>query len=247
MKFRKVAGVVALHYGREYLGYSIRSVINDLDELHVLYSPEGSHSVRTTARCPETRDELFTIAHASAGDKLHWHDGDWRFEGQQRDSIFNYTDADVLVTVDADEWWKPGLLRAVLRYGEYTTKSDLRIPMWHYWRSLRRVVKDDPAYPVRVRFLPLQKGDTTFQRPPWSAEDFLIHHMGYAQSTPIVEYKPKVHGHIAEWRADWFETRWLPNAQTDCHPTMFNRWNPIACEPPDFMREHPYYSLEVIP
>lgn len=247
MKFRKVAAYTALHYGREYLADAIRSIISDVDEYHVLYSPVGSHSVRTDAPCPETRDELFKIAHTEAGDKLRWTDGDWRFEGQQRDSIYRATDADVIVTLDADEVWCPGLLRAVLKYGEHATVSDLTIPMWHYWRSLKRVVKDDPAFPVRVRFLPLQKGVATYQIPAWCPDSFRIHHMGYAQSTQIVEYKQKVHGHISEWRADWFETKWKPNAQVDVHPVMFNRWNPEPCDVPEFLRGHPYANLEVVP
>lgn len=246
MKFRKIAGVVALHYGREYLPWSIRSVIKDLDELHILYSPVGSHSVRTDVPCPETRDELFKIAHQEAGDKLRWHDGDWHYEGQQRDAIYSLTDADVLVTVDADEVWHPGLLRAVLAYGEHATVSDLRIPFWHYWRSMRRVIKHDPALPVRVRFLPLRKGETTFQIPAWCGESFRIHHFGYAQSAEIIGYKMKIHGHIAELRPRWFEDVFLPNVQTDCHPVGSEWWTPEHCEPPAFMADHPYYELEVI-
>lgn len=246
MKIRKVAGYVALHYGREYLADAIRSVIKDLDELHVLYSPVGSHSVRTDVPCPETRAELFRIAHQEAGDKLRWTDGDWRFEGQQRDTIYRLTDADVIVTLDADELWSPGLLRYALRYGEHATKSRLHLPMRHYWRSLRRVVNDDPALPQRIHFLALQDGHDTLTPPAWAADNFGIHHMGYAQSTRIVEYKQKVHGHIGEWRADWFATRWLPNAQEDCHPVMFNRWYPKPCAVPDFMKNHPFAEFEVI-
>jgi hypothetical protein len=249
MKFRKVIAYTALHYGREFLPWAIRSIIDDVEEYHVLYSPVGSHSVRTDVPCPETRDELFRIAHTEAGDKLRWTDGDWRFEGQQRDTIYRLTDADVIVTLDADEVWSPGLLRAILKYGEHATVSDLRVPFWHYWRSLKRVIKHDPAFPVRVRFLPLQKGVTTFQRAPWNTDSFRIHHFGYAISPALMQYKWKIHGHINELRkdCDWFNDVYMANRQFDCHPVGSEWWNPEVCDVPEFLRDHPYANLEVIP
>ena len=93
----KVIGYTALHYGRDYLGYAIRSVIDAVEEYHVLYTSQGSHGHRSQAHCPDTRLELFEIAEAAAGAKLRWHEGSWLWEGQQRDAIFEYApDADVL-------------------------------------------------------------------------------------------------------------------------------------------------------
>ncbi len=80
-----------------------------------------------------------------------------------------------------------------------------------------------------------------------------VAHMGYAQSARITEYKLKTHGHIGQfrWDIDWFQDRFLANAQHDCHPVGSDYWNPEPVNPldymPDWMRNHPYFNLEVIP
>lgn len=248
MKFRKVIAYTALHYGREFLPWAIRSIIHDVDEYHVLYSPVGSHSVRTDVPCPETRDELFKIAHTEAGDKLHWHDGDWQVEWQQRESIFRHApDADMILVVDADEVYAPGLARYLVHLSEHLRTRFVLLPFWHYWRSLKRVIKHDPAFPVRVILPRYMNGQVTFQIPAWCPDSFRVHHFGYAQSSEIVGYKMKIHGHIAELRPRWFEDVFLPNRQTDCHPVGSEWWNPEACDVPEFLANHPYANLEVVP
>lgn len=67
----------ALHYGADYLGWAIRSVIDAIDEYVVLYAAQGSHVFRTTLPCPDNRKELYTIARQAARDKLRWYDGEW--------------------------------------------------------------------------------------------------------------------------------------------------------------------------
>lgn len=245
----RVAAYIALHYGREFLSWAITSVINDVDELHVLYAPEGSHLVRSDERCPETRAELFALAAKAAGDKLHWTDGNWSREGEQRDTIYTLTDAPVIVTLDADEVWYPGLLSQILQdynAGKFTVRR-LRLPMWHYWRSLRRVIKHDPAFPERVVFRDLPAGAATFSIPPECGEDFRIHHFGYAQSSAIVGYKLKIHGHQNEFRPGYFETVFRANQQVNCHPCGQIEWDAEDCEVMPFMAGHPYSELELIP
>src|SRR5689334_6017907 len=105
----KIIAYTALHYGREYLASAIRSVIDYVDEYHVLYTPIGSHGHRTSIPCPETEMELFEIA-LSAGSKLRWCVGEWPHEGAQRDAILQIVpDADVILPVDYDEIWQDGL------------------------------------------------------------------------------------------------------------------------------------------
>lgn len=248
MKINRVIAYTALHYGIDFLPWAIRSVVKSVDEYHVLYSPTGSHSVRIPEPCPETRDQLFKIAHAEAGDKLRWHDGDWRFEGQQRDSIYQYApDADMILVVDADEVYAPALAVYLVQLAPYLKQRYSRVPFWHYWRSLKRVVKHDPAFPVRVILPRLQAGEDTIQIPPYLPDSFRVHHFGYAQKSEIVRYKMKIHGHIAELRPCWFEDVFMTNRQTDCHPVGSEWWNPEACDVPHFMADHPFASLEVIP
>jgi hypothetical protein len=244
----KVISYTALHYGRDYLASAIRSVIDSVDEHHVLYTAIGSHGSRTSIPCPETRDELYAIAEAAAGSKLRWHDGEWPYEGAQRDSIHQYApDADVILVVDADEVWSTGLADEVL--STLGNQRRYRLPIIHYWRSFYRAVLHDPAFPERV-IVPnsFSGGIGAFDK-----RDGVIHHFGYAQRPEIVEYKILTHGHRGEWRhdVDWFHDKFMANAQTDCHPVGSDHWNPETVDPyslglPEFMREHEYAGMEVI-
>lgn len=245
----KVVGFTCLHYGRDYLAYAIRSIIDHIDEYHVAYSAIGSHGHRTQVRCPETRDELYAIASEAAGSKLRWHDGEWPHEGAQRDSIHEYApDADVIIVLDADEIWPKDLIWWYLEFlkhgGEF--QRNVRVPIVHFWRSFYRSVIHDPAYPVRIINTNRNQGEMTL---PTSLK---IAHFGYAQRPEIVEYKILTHGHKGEWRkdVDWFKDRYLANAQIDCHPVGSEYWNPERVDPYDYMprwmESHPYFYKGVI-
>lgn len=250
----KIAAYTPLHYGAQYLAYAIRSVIDAIDELHILYTAQGSHGSRTDLPCPETKDELYTIAQHAAGNKLRWHEGDWRDEGSQRMSIHQYApDVDVLLALDADEIWQPQILEGVLNYAGTVTNSIppfrvMRVPMVHMWRSFSKMIIDDKAYPGRVIF---PRIDAKYGENTWWGKGLIVH-AGYAQTPAIVGYKWLIHGHKAERRHDcnWFEDRFLANAQTDCHPVSINYWNPVQVDPwaylPEWMRQHPFAEMEVI-
>lgn len=245
-----VVAYMALHYGREFMSWAIHSIIDHVDALYVLYAPQGSHLTRTTERCPETRGELYALAARAAGDKLRWVDGDWTQEHEQRNTINTLTDAPVIVTLDADEIYAPGLLPQILqdyREGKFTARR-LRLPMWHYYRSLKKVIKHDPAYPERVLFRDLPEGKETYSIPPGRGEDFRIHHMGYALSSNIVRYKWTIHGHLNELRkdCDWFNDVFMANRQYDCHPCGQKEWITEDCEVLPFLAGHPYAGLDLI-
>lgn len=242
---------VALHYGRCYLNHAIRSIINDVDEVIVLYSATGSHGHQTHVPCPDTKDELYDIAYAAAGDKLKWYDGNWQYEGQQRDSIFGIVpDADVIVVLDADEVYAPGLLNAAIEGTKDSGVRDIRLPFAHFWRSMKQAILHDPAYPVRLIYPKNKTGAMTFtpdQSLPNLARSVL--HYGYAQRSEIVRYKLLTHGHRAEFRrdCDWFNDIFMnPTRTTDLHPVGSNEWNWEAVDVPEFMQDHPYANLEVI-
>lgn len=240
----KIIAYTALRYGADYLGSAIRSVIDSIDEYHVLYALEPSHGHWTDAPCPETRDELHAIAEIAAGNKLRWHEDRWHHEGLQRDSIYQYApDADVILVLDADEIWPEHInFWAVGQFSE----RNIRFPMVHFWRSFHKAFLHDPAYPVRI-ILPKNAGGdwTATNNPP-------IAHFGYAQRPAIVEYKWKIHGHLNEYRRDcnWFQDVYLSNRQTDCHPVGSEYWNAEDVNPADylpaFMLNHPFANMEVI-
>ncbi len=112
----KVIGYTALLYGADFLNHAIRSIIDDVDSYVILYSAHGSHGHKTDAVCPDTRDELYEIAYNAAGDKLRWFDGNWDYEGQQRDSIFQIApDADVIhIDIDPAEVSKNRKMREMI-------------------------------------------------------------------------------------------------------------------------------------
>lgn len=245
----KVIAYTALHYGRDYLASAIRSVIDAVDEYHTIYTPVGSHGHRSERPCPETREELYEIARAASGSKFHWHEGTWAYEGQQRDTINTLVpDADVILVLDADEVWSEGLAGAMIQLASLNPHiRRWRVPFVHYWRSFHRCVLHDPAFPERVIRPSADAGGAT------SPSTLPIHHFGYAQRPEIVEYKQHVHGHRGEWRrdVDWFNERFMANAQHDCHPVGSDYWNPEAVDPfalglPDWMRGHEYAGMGVI-
>jgi hypothetical protein len=259
----KTIAYTALLYGKDYLASAIRSVIDAVDEYHILYTPVGSHGHRTDVPCPETREELYEIARQAAGNKFHWHESQWAYEGQQRDSIMQYApDADVILVVDADEVWSERLAQNLINdYAAMLTMNGhpwgirrLRIPIVHYWRSFYRCVQQDPAFPERMIF-PKVEGEHvgTASVPLGNGVHYGIHHFGYAQRPEIVEYKQLTHGHKSEWRkdVDWFHDKFMANAQTDCHPVGSDYWNPETVDPfalglPEWMREHEYAGMAVI-
>jgi hypothetical protein len=258
----RVVSYTALHYGLDFLEYAIRSVIDHVDEHHVIYTPIGSHGHRTDRACPDSRDDLYAAALRGAGDKLRWHEGTWPYEGAQRESIHEYApDADVIIVVDSDEIWPDGLPQhAISRAFQYEV-DQWRVPMVHFWRSFNRAIIHDPAYPVRVLRPKAANHKEFYLDLHRSPEDLMrglglkrqIAHMGYAQRSELVEYKQHTHGHKMEWRrdVDWFNDKFLANAQHDTHPVGSEYWNPETVNPwdylPEFMRSHPYADMDVIP
>jgi hypothetical protein len=249
----KIIAYTALLYGSDYLAYAIRSVIDYIDEYHVIYdaSGTGSHGSKTDRVCPDKRQVLYDIAQRAAGDKLRWHEGTWPYEGAQRDAIYQYApDADVILVLDADEVWPECLAKLPLEMEPL--HRNVRLPMVHFWRSFSRCVLHDPAYPVRVICPKSADGEVGIDSARLPDRRKAIAHFGYAQRPEIVEFKQHTHGHRGQWRTDidWFRERFMANAQHDCHPVGSEYWNPEAVNPldymPSFMSEHPYFGLDVI-
>lgn len=244
-----IVAYTALHYGSPYLEYAIRSVIDQVDQYVVLYSRFGSHGTTGNgAGLPPSdhREQLQWICAQAAGNKLQWVDGNWTHEGQQRDFIHIVAPgAAVIVVVDYDEIWHPEALRQGIDWVRAAGSRNYRVNMIHYWRSFRRAVLHDPACPIRF-IKPSGDGDCalTLNHP--------VNHMGYAIPDWLMRYKWRIHGHRAELRQDidWFTARWDANAQEDCHPVGSEFWNPEPIDPmehlPVWMKQHPYYTDEVI-
>lgn len=235
---------MALHYGAPYIESAIRSVIDHVDEFWIAYAPIPSHGTRHTAlKNPDHVTELLTLSARAAGDKLRWREGFWQHEGYQRDSIYQFApDADIIITVDSDEIWRSDQLEMLIEAAQRGTTRTYLAYEFPFWRSFYRAIPDKLCAPVRAVNTRHKLGATV--------TDASFCHMGYAQPDSYIRYKMSIHGHIADWRADWYTTKWTPNAQVDVHPTNRDFWNTQAVNPldymPSFMKDHPFFNLEVI-
>lgn len=243
----KVISLTCLHYGTDYLQYALHSVADVVDECWCLYTPQGSFGAQAPVPCPESEAELLAIAQAGAGNKLRWHRGFYNSEGEHRDMIYNLcSDIDYMMIVDSDEVWEEGLAEDVIHHFEaHPDQRSVRIHTPQLWRSFWRGMPNDGLY-AEHGWCPKNTGSWGYLE-----SNKKLFHFGYAQRPEIVKYKQLVHGHRNEWKPNWFDETFLPNAQRDVHPTINNFWNPedidlFAMGLPDWMHSHPYCNLAVI-
>lgn len=254
----RVVAYYALHYGTEYLPWSIRSIEPFVDEIRVLYTPIPSFGHGTSVRCPETQEQLWEAARRFLIDdaKLVWRSGLWTGEGAHRDAAEQgLRDTDTLLLhVDADEVWVPEALRALLAFVARghtgPPHRSWRVPFVHFFRSFGWACTD-ALMPERIVDLRpgCEKGWGHFR------DMAPVLHFGYAQSEAIVRYKWCCHGHQTELRRGWLERfkNWQPG-QDDMHPTNeLGFWNPRPTALPlidavrELMHDHPYRDFDVIP
>lgn len=248
----KVMAYYALHYGREYLKWSIRSVLPYVDEVHIFYTPYPSFGYWTEEFSPENKfDIAFTIADLLAENgNVFWHEYDRKggTEGLHRDHCIKYLanrGADVILPVDFDEIYTPKVIEHLLEVMSAKYSRIYRVNMMHFWRSFHYVCFD-PAYPVRG--INLDVSASTEET--YINENYKCWHFGYAQSPKVVRYKSLIHGHRSEWRDNWFVLKFLnwKEDDDDVHPTNVDFWSPVLfyfMRDPDFvdlLYDHPYYK-----
>jgi len=248
----KVIAYYALHYGAEYLAWSVRSIQSAVDEIHVLYSERPSFGHGTSFKCPETEADVYREAHRFLTKPLFWHKGTWPNEGAHRDSIYKIAQnvgSDIIVVVDADEIWDPDELVQAIDIVRTRSEKNVLVRFIHFWRSLNWCC-EDPCMPVRL-IRPNGKGDWYL-----SPQDSPVFHFGYAQSPNLIQYKMEIHGHKNEWRQEWFLKKFIPwtpdNNLKDVHPTNLNFWNPKTLSDKhhkkisQLLGDHPYQGRVVI-
>lgn len=246
---RTVTAVICLHFGKDYLPWAMRSVESIVDEYIVCYSPVANHGVYNPAlSCPETQEMLREIAFSVAPwPRTRWFDyAQWYGEGAQFKTGFEASASDVVMKLDADEIWAPGLLEEAIRHGIDQQSREIRVPLVHYWRSFRKGFTHDPAAPGRIYLREFESGETTYTPPEARGR---IQHFGYALPVDLMRYKWQTHGHAPEfrWDVNWFDDIYAANRQTDCHPVGSEYWMAVEdIATPDFLMDHPYAQLEVI-
>jgi hypothetical protein len=156
---------------------------------------------------------------------------------------------DVLAVVDSDEVWDPDAFGMALEYAHKSKFFNIGAHHsgWkHFWRSFNEYCTDGFC-PIRFHNLKNGRGTQEIEGP------CTIYHFGYAQRSEIMDYKISCHGHRDEWRPGWLQERYYgyqKGITKDIHPVAIGLWNETQDfnkeEFPNFMKEHPYYNLDVI-
>jgi len=252
----KIVAYCALHYGKEWMEWAIRSVEPLVDKFHIFYTDTPSHGSQTRSTKPEgeSREDLLAIARWF-GNFVVWHDvGHFQQEGQHRDFCVDFLTnegADLILWVDSDEVWDLDTLSDTLEFANAGTAKEYRVHAMHFWKGVNWVCYDE-CMPVRV-IKPSGKGEAYV---PGRG----FYHFGYAQSEMLIAYKIKIHGHRGEFRRNWFSTYtgWEPGRIFECgvHPTNACDdktgkpfWTPVPFNRYDIeelIGDHPYFCDNLV-
>ena len=253
----KAIAFYPLFYGKEYLAWSIRSVQDAVDEIHVLYTDRPSYGHGRQEPGPESEEDLVREARRFAEKPIFWHRGRWAKEGDHRDAIYPIAKergASQVLAVDADEVWAPGQAAAALAACAGRPEGIVRMRFCHFWRSFKWVCRDATA-PQRVYNLRTEGGPS---EGVWylDPQAWPVFHFGYAISSALVRFKWTCHGHQSELRPGWLDEkflRWSPGVG-DVHPTNAGGfWTPEATDRATLralesvLGDHPYWGMDVIP
>lgn len=238
-----------LHYGSDYLGYSIKSIYDYVDKIFILYSDKPTFGWATELVNPDNKKKLMESAYlfSDPQNKIVWLDGYWQNEWQHREqikSIAQSIGSEYVLTVDSDEIWDEECFKEVNDISSKTNFSTYKIRMLTLWKSFNWQCLDD-MQPTRLWFPKRNGGE-------FVGFNSRVYHFGYARSIEDVKYKVSIHGHKSEWRNEWIEKyeKWSPvNNLSDLHPVAYNVWNATPYDKnilPSYMKSHPYYNLELI-
>ena len=204
----KVLAYMPLHYGKEYVGYAIRSVYDLVDRIVIFYTPQPSFGhIDPEAVNPDNREELkeaLTFQVSDDKGKIEWREGWWGNETAHRsaaESLAKILEYDILLAVDYDEVWDAETLRQAIEYVKSSPYKIYRVPFVHLWKGFEMVCRD-AAQPTRFTKLS-GEGET------YIPMDKPVYHFGYAISDELMKYKWTCHGHFDELRKDWLENTWL--------------------------------------
>lgn len=243
-----VIAYYVLHYGSDYLAYSIRSIYRHVDKILCVYTPAPCFGHNTELLNPDTKENLqrAIIDIRDPENKIIWTERQGTGEGNQRDAAVDKCrelGAKQVLIVDADEIWDDKILRNFIAEMKNNPKlREFRIRMATLWRSFNMVCFDN-MLPTRGINLEATTGYFYPEGRVW--------HFGYARELHHIEYKMSIHGHKDEIRPGWLERfkNWPDGGNKDLHPTCVNTWN---AEPlnriflPGLMMDHPYWDRTVI-
>jgi len=242
----KVLAFFIAHTGVPYFRAAVESIYNQADHVVVLYARIPSQGFKSEIPCPDTRNEMMECVKPFM-DKITWVDGEWQNESDHINAIWSYADGfDFVWRADCDEISPPGMIEEMIWQSTETDAKAFRVPFVHFWRSFSKVCRDG-SHPIRLFRMVGGEGERTLDS---KAGRWVVYHGGYAQPTRYITYKLQVSGHRPEFRPDWFNDRWMVNAQADVHPVCFpTHWMPADFDKeqlPDVLKRHAFFHMEVI-
>lgn len=255
----KVGAYYALHYGAEYLAWSLRSIAEQVDHIVVLYSSQPTYGTASPVACPEPEEQLRreTTRFVDPA-RVEWIRGHWHGEGSHRDAglqILRTLGCEIAVPVDSDEFWMPDAVRAAAEHAYQMNSAYAWLCHFeHFWRTFNRTVHDS-FRPIRVVDLRQPIGTQAYM--PLEAQLAPVYHTSCAQAERITRYKWTCHGHQSELRANWLEEKFFAwtseNDLPDLHPVVFNLWDrareaseTTLAAVDTLLHDHPYYGKPLI-
>jgi hypothetical protein len=248
----KILGFTPLHYGCEYFRESLLSIRDHVDKHYVCYSKNHSHGFQFDQPCPDTEEELRTIAEDVLGNKLIWETHKtFPNEPSHRFMVHKHTHGmDIALSLDSDEVLIENTIEEAIKH---TLESKERIQgtggFIHLFRSFDWAMYDE--------FKPFRLENLHVHNPiRGTGSNLGILHFGSAQKESVMRYKLRVYGHAWQVRKQYLDHifyKWTPKKIeeiTFLHPISDRIWErPVAFDKntlPDYLKAHPNFHKELI-
>jgi len=245
-----IVAAYVVHYGSDYIAYSIKSVYDHVDRIFINYASSPSHGQSSNLVNPDPKQNIVdAIRDVDPEHKIDVAEGTYANEGQHRDcAVHKYSNADIILTVDTDEIWDGETLDKCLKWVGTQQSYYYLMSFIHFWRSFGYIVTDE-MMPVRFCKPKCAKGTTAYV----PREFGHVYHFGYARKPDQINYKISCHGHKNEWRNEWYDEvfmKWPQNREMgDLHPTHAAPWKAKPYDRnqlPQVLHKHPYFDLDTI-
>lgn len=243
----KILSYVPLHYGSCYLDCAIRAIHPFVDKIIILYSGDPSYGFYTSMPNPDYGSTLSQIAH-NASNKVEWHNITSSAENHHRGLISRFSEGyDGILAFDADEVFEPADIQGFIDYCHNGGARYYGVDGYiNFWKSFNHACYDG-FRPIRYENLHRTNADQDLNA------KCRIYHFSCAQRMEIMRYKLEIHGHKMEIRRGWLQMfeNWLPDqiVKNGLHLVSLDLWNAEPFDKttmPTILKEHPYYSKDLI-
>lgn len=261
-----VIAVYVVHYGDDYLEYSIRSIYGSVDKILISVGLESWNYAERTSIDPVFLAKIKELPLKYSKIELVY--GTWaKDEDQRNDSIPYARDYDYYFLVDTDEIYRQEELANLYSIVEKNPGAGVfRIPFYNFWRGFGYVIQEAVNEPVQ-RFFKNSARRFYFKRSCTSGyrkkaqfdvsrKDCSCYHFSYARKPDAIEHKFKTWMHADEVRQRWVKKVFAAWEQNKMMTNLFpvagqeDRW--ISAQPfdaaklPSVLLDHPYHGMDVI-